>query len=103
MEISDEAIVLYYISGDGHGIDVEYDVGESIKITRVGEIPLKKDVLSISLTISTKKTRWMKRALSHKAVDDGCVGLIESIQGSTITITTDLLEESRFYAKFMEL
>lgn len=100
MDVSDEAIVLFYLLNDGDKLD---DVSEkdTVKISMLHQ-PFPNFV-RFSSTLTNKNGRTMYTTSSKLAKGDGMVGVLQEYIKVPIPVTPELLEEARFYAKFVDL
>lgn len=101
MDVSDEAIALFYLLNDGVTL-TDVTEGDSFTIqamSEYGDIP----VIRLSSTLTNRHGRMMYSSRSKLAIRDGMYDFLRGHIKTPIPITPDLLEESRFYAKFVEL
>lgn len=99
MDVSDEAIVLFYLLNDGNTLS-DVTTGDSVTVRAVSK---GSSFTRLSSTLTNRYGRMMYSSHSKLALKHEMDELICRYFNVPITITSELIDQSRFYDKFMEV
>lgn len=98
MELSNEAIVLFYLLRDRQSVD-RFQDGDVIRLDMIS----RQGVEHFRLSCTRSGDRWRYNASTGLVNSHGMMEILDEYVKIPITITSELREQINYYAKFMEL